>query len=87
MHSKMKSGPGNGGTSQLFGRWKQEDHELEACLGKVIQTLSHKQNKNKIAGGMAQSVEYLLSMRAALGSILGTRKKRKRVWNKKELHW
>jgi hypothetical protein len=44
------------------GRWRKEDHDFEANLGKLSETLSQKQNKKAVGGGMAQMVEYLPSI-------------------------
>jgi hypothetical protein len=40
--------------SQLLRRWRQEDGEFEASLGKVSKTLSQKQNANKKVKDMVQ---------------------------------
>jgi hypothetical protein len=51
---------------------RQEDSEFEASPGKVRETLSQKQNKNRRAGGVTQDVEHLSAMLKALGSIPST---------------
>jgi hypothetical protein len=48
--------------SELLKRWRQED--FEASLYKVSKTLSHKHNKSKRAGDMAEEVKQ-----EVLGSI------------------
>jgi hypothetical protein len=62
--------------SQLLGRWRQENHELEAkserpCL------------KNKIrTKGLVSSSEHLSNRHEALGPIPGTRLLKKNVYIK-----
>jgi hypothetical protein len=41
------------GVAGSQGRQKQEDHKLEASLGKDSEILSQKQNENKRVGDMA----------------------------------
>jgi hypothetical protein len=45
--------------SQLLKSQRQEDHEFEASLGKVSETLSQKQIKTKRVYSMVQAVECL----------------------------
>jgi hypothetical protein len=52
--------------------------EFKASLGKVINTLSQKQNTNKRIMVVVQVVEYLPCKPEALGSIPGTERKRRK---------
>jgi hypothetical protein len=60
--------------SQLLGKWKQEEYEFEASLGKVSETLISKAKYKQKGWGVTQEVEHLPSMLKALVRSLALQK-------------
>jgi D-mannonate dehydratase len=69
----------------LGGRW--EDLEFKTSLGKVSETLSQKQNKNKRTGGIAQVVEHLPSKFNVLSWVQSQVLKKEKKRKEKRIYW